>query len=170
MKSSLPRAIPLPAPSAACRVHWARPLVDRYLSPRDLQTCIGQTPGFALNLAPSNSDSSSGSSGNTFEALAAAVRQREADAITTSTSTGARGSGGVLYVVDSSEDDFGSRANFGRGHDVKALAQGCPSSYESFARRLMNTAVNAYNAALAADVCVVGSIDSADLTAKVSWN
>jgi hypothetical protein len=34
-------------------------------------------------------------------------------------------------------------------------------------RRLMNTAVNDYNASLAADVCVVGSIDASDLTAKV---
>jgi hypothetical protein len=71
-----------------------------------------------------------------------------------------------IFIVDSSEDDFGSRANFGRGHVESEFENGCLTSYEVFLRRLANVAVNKLNVDMAKDICVVGSIDSADLTNK----
>ena len=72
----------------------------------------------------------------------------------------------VVYVLDMGESDFGSRANFGRGHDHSALAAGCATSYDTFLGRMANAACNKLNQALADAVCVLGSVDCSDLSAK----
>ena len=71
-----------------------------------------------------------------------------------------------VYVVDLGESDFGSRANFGRGHDHDALAAGCPTSFDSFLSRMGNSPVNDLNAVLAESLCVLGSVDCQDLTLR----
>lgn len=73
------------------------------------------------------------------------------------------------FVVDSSEDDFGSRANFGRGHVHAEFQKGCLTSYEIFLKRLSNVAINSLNECFARNICVLGSIHSPDLT-EACWN
>jgi hypothetical protein len=131
-------------------VHLPRSKVESLLSRRALQKNIGERESFTPS-AHSKEEISLG-------VVASAVRDRML--IQPSHLP-------AVFVVDSSEDDFGSRANFGRGHDAKELANGCPTSYDVFLRRISNVAMNRLNEPLAQSVCVLGSIDSADLTAKV---
>ena len=72
--------------------------------------------------------------------------------------------GNSVYVVDVGDSDFGSRANFGRGHNYEILAAGLPTSFDSFLSRLGNSPINQLNAALADSLCVLGSVDCQDLT------
>lgn len=51
----------------------------------------------------------------------------------------------TIFVLDAGDDDFGSRANFGRGHNFAALDAGCPTSFDSFLARLGNVALNSLN-------------------------
>ena len=44
-----------------------------------------------------------------------------------------------MHVLDIGDSDSRSRANFGRGHDHKLFATGCPISFESFLSRLGNS-------------------------------
>ena len=46
-----------------------------------------------------------------------------------------------MYVLDIGDSDFRSQANFGRGHDHKVLATGCPTLFEIFLSRLGNSAM-----------------------------
>lgn len=73
------------------------------------------------------------------------------------------------YILDSSEDDFGSRANFGRGHLHSEFKNGCLTSYEIFFRRLANIAINPLNESFARSICFLGTIHSPDLT-ESCWN
>lgn len=73
------------------------------------------------------------------------------------------------FIVDSSEDDFGSRANFGRGHVHEEFRKGCITSYEIFFKRLSNVALNSLNESFAKNICVLGTIHSPDLT-EACWN
>ena len=70
------------------------------------------------------------------------------------------------YVVDLGESDFGSRANFGRGHNHGIFAAGCPTSFDSFLSRLGNIPCNELNTALADSLCILGSVDCQDLTVR----
>ena len=71
-----------------------------------------------------------------------------------------------VYIVDLGESDFGSRANFGRGHNHEAFTAGCPTSFDSLLSRLVNIPCNELNTALADSLCVLGSVDCQDLTSR----
>ena len=71
-----------------------------------------------------------------------------------------------VYVVDFGESDFGSRANFGRGHNHEVLAAGCPTSFDSLLSRLGNSPVNKLNTAFADSLCVLGSVSCQDLALR----
>lgn len=138
-----PVAVTLSAPSAKHSVRYADKMVDKFLVTRPMQVNLGELGSFVLRPTASEDCGCWGD----FDRMV----ERRCDSET-------------IFVVDSSEDDFGSRANFGRGHVFSAFAAGCPTSYEVFVRRLANVAVNSLNEEMAHAVCLIGSIDSADLT------
>ena len=118
-------------------------LVDKFLSRRNLQTNFGELDSFTLT-----------SSVATLNDVDTAITQR------------AGGNADTLFVIDASDDDFGSRANFGRGHDHSNFEKGCPTSYEVFVRRLCNVAINKLNDSMSRDICLMGSINSSDLALR----
>jgi hypothetical protein len=134
--------IPLLPPATPSFVLTPQDLLQKHLSPRDMQTNIGQLPSFI----PS-------SPLPTLHDL----------------STFLQSSPAKYFIIDSSEDDFGSRANFGRGHVHTEFQNGCLTSYEIFFKRLSNIAINSLNESFARSICVLGTIHSPDLT-ESCWN
>lgn len=115
-----------------------------------MQTNIGEQDSFALDILDH------GSTSTTLQDITDGVVRRGSSTPTTS----------PIFIVDASEDDFGSRANFGRGHIHSSFEQGCPTSYEVFIRRLSNVAMNKLNKDMAKNICLLGSVDSSDLTKR----
>ena len=147
--------------SQRAHIHLPRAKIETLLARRALQKNIGEQESFAsYNSRSSNNAGSKEAEGNELSLGMVSSMVRDRIAMQPKHTP-------AIFVVDSSEDDFGSRANFGRGHDTKALAEGCLSSYDVFLKRLSNVAINRLNSQLAQSVCVLGSIDSTDLTAKV---
>jgi hypothetical protein len=134
--------IPLLPTNTPSHVLTPQDILHKHLSTRDMQTNIGQLPSFI----PSSPLS-------TLKDLSSFIQS----------------SPSKYFVIDSSEDDFGSRANFGRGHVHSEFQNGCLTSYEIFFKRLANIAINPLNESFAHSICVLGTIHSPDLT-ESCWN
>lgn len=144
MASTLP--VNLSPQSEPHCVQYADELVKRYLSRRPMQRNVGELDTFLLGEDTSVRDAESWADLDRKIAV--------------------RADSSTIFVVDSSADDFGSRANYGRGHVMAEIQAGCLTSYEVFARRLMNVAINRLNEDMARSLCLVGSVDSADLSLR----
>ena len=101
--------------------------VSQHLAPRALQDNAGARPTFACATELKS------------------LLDVEAFARSTAESTKAPS----LFVLDAGDDDFGSRANFGRGHNHDALESGCPTSFDMFLKRATNIAISDINRAFA---------------------
>lgn len=142
---------PIERPSLSSYSYLQTPelLKKKYLSTRDLQINIGQLSNFIPNKQL-----------NTYQDILDYIHENNQNNSNYSKH---------IYVIDSSEDDFGSRANFGRGHIHEEFNKGCLTSYEIFFKRLCNTAVNSLNSQFGNDIRILGTIHSPDLTERC-WN
>ncbi len=65
----------------------------------------------------------------------------------------------ICFTLDASQDDFGARANFGRGN----LRHTMGSAWDEFLSRFANVPVNPHNEAFLKRVILLGSLDLSDL-------
>jgi hypothetical protein len=141
---------PLSPQNAPSYLKHPRGFINQIISRRKMQTNIGEQDSFSLDMQQEEANSS------TLQDITDAIVKRGLSTPTTS----------PIFIVDASEDDFGSRANFGRGHDHSNFEKGCPTSYEVFIKRLSNVAMNKLNNDMAKNICLLGSVDSADLAKR----